>query len=272
MARRAQPDPRLDRRSTSTRSSTCSPTSAWRRRRRPSSRDPRRDRPLPAPVRPARARRRSAIHPNRLATNRGNAYINPLGVSSAPEGARVQGPAELRLQQRGREEADDGRRRRRPAAGSRRASPSRAGPPGATRGSRPRTTPRAGRRSAPRATRRARARPRAPCPARSRRPPARGATRSGRGRCRRRRPARGSGTSRARTSPAALPPMPGSARRRGSAPRSSSAATTSSWPHQAAWCSGVPPIWPGRSIATPSSSRISTAARRPSAAAWCSAS
>ena len=64
------------------------------------------------------------------------------------------------------------------------------------------------------------------------------------------------------------------ARRGGAGPRraSSSSATTSPWPHQAAWCSGVPPIWPGRSIGTPRSSRISAAAARPSAAAWWSAS
>ena len=50
---------------------------------------------------------------------------------------------------------------------------------------------------------------------------------------------------------------PPSASRAGSAPRASSAATTSPWPHHAAWCSGVPPRSPGRSIGTPSSSRIS---------------
>ena len=92
------------------------------------------------------------------------------------------------------------------------------------------------------------------------------------GRCRRPRSGRGSGTSRARSSRARCRRCPARPPRRGSAPRASSAATTSPCPHHAAWCSGVPPICPGRSIGTPSSSRISTAARRPSAAAWCSAS
>ena len=58
--------------------------------------------------------------------------------------------------------------------------------------------------------------------------------------------------------PSGVPPMPGSATAVASAPRASSAATTSPCPHQAPWCSGVPPICPGRPTGTPSSSRSST--------------
>ena len=45
------------------------------------------DRPLPAPVRPARRGGVRGPCPTRSATNRGNAYLNPLGVASSPEGA-----------------------------------------------------------------------------------------------------------------------------------------------------------------------------------------
>ena len=71
---------------TSTRCRTCSPTSAWRPRRRTKD-APEGDRPLPAPVRPARRRDgRDPAEPH--ANNRGNAYLNPLGVLTSPEGAK----------------------------------------------------------------------------------------------------------------------------------------------------------------------------------------
>ena len=59
---------------------TSSPTARRARRHRPDV-DAERGRPLPAPVRPDRRRRPSAIYPNRPAANRGNAYLHPGALS-----------------------------------------------------------------------------------------------------------------------------------------------------------------------------------------------